>query len=113
MYHGVLERYSTYTAETCVPEEGDDGGESGVLLVDLLRGSGAGRRVHGDPWRQSATQMTHQLHQLTSLHSDGRSLLHSSLWHIWSKNESAIAYLLNTFTHSLLEYYNKPNHPQL
>ena len=43
-------------------EEGEDGVESGVLLVDLLGGGGTGRRVHGDPGRQSAAEMSHQLH---------------------------------------------------
>ena len=58
------------TVQIKLLEEGEDGSEGGVLLVDLLRGSGAGRRVHGDPRGQPATQVSHQLHQLTPLHSD-------------------------------------------
>ena len=60
-------------------EEGQDGGEAGVLLVDLLRGSGAGRRVHGDAGGQPATGVGDQVHQQPPTDGDGRSLLHSRL----------------------------------
>ena len=49
------------------PKEGQYGGEAGILLVDLLRGGGAGRGVGGHPGGKSTTDMGNQLQQQPSV----------------------------------------------